>query len=171
MRLRAEAPGILRWAVEGCLRWQREGLAPPADVERATAEYRSGEDALGLFLTECCLLEANARCGKTALYEAYAAWAKRSGEDTVPMREFRKALLDRGYVEERVGRVGTRCWAGVGLLADTPTRADAEIGIPAIARPREGVMANPTSASVGASARPATLYRSEAELDLHGETF
>ena len=38
--LRAEAPGILTWAVEGCLEWQKGGLQPPECVEIATAEYR-----------------------------------------------------------------------------------------------------------------------------------
>ena len=29
-KLKKEAPGILNWAVQGCLLWQREGLGMPA---------------------------------------------------------------------------------------------------------------------------------------------
>ncbi len=43
-KLRAELPGILAWAVQGCLLWQKGGLRPPAKVEQATAAYRSESD-------------------------------------------------------------------------------------------------------------------------------
>jgi len=43
-KLRAEAPGILRWAVEGCLAWQKEKLNPPKAITSATTEYRSEQN-------------------------------------------------------------------------------------------------------------------------------
>ena len=39
-KLRAEYSGILAWAIQGCLDWQREGLKPPAAVREATTAYR-----------------------------------------------------------------------------------------------------------------------------------
>jgi putative DNA primase/helicase len=39
-RLRAEWPGILAWAVRGCLKWQREGLDEPNAVSQATGRWR-----------------------------------------------------------------------------------------------------------------------------------
>jgi putative DNA primase/helicase len=38
-KLKAEWPGILRWMIQGCLEWQRLGLAPPQAVRDATAAY------------------------------------------------------------------------------------------------------------------------------------
>jgi putative DNA primase/helicase len=38
VKLRAELPGILRWAVEGCLDWQRNGLKPPS---RSSMRWRN----------------------------------------------------------------------------------------------------------------------------------
>ena len=38
-KLEAEWPAILRWCIDGCLEWQRIGLAPPAIVRDATDEY------------------------------------------------------------------------------------------------------------------------------------
>ena len=35
-KLKAEYPGILAWAVRGCLKWQAEGLQPPERVRAAT---------------------------------------------------------------------------------------------------------------------------------------
>ena len=49
-RLLAERDGILAWAVQGCLEWQRIGLEPPAAVMAATREYFEAEDALGRWL-------------------------------------------------------------------------------------------------------------------------
>src|SRR4030095_9190084 len=45
-KLRTEWPGILGWAIEGCLNWQREGLNPPAIVSEATDDYLATEDLL-----------------------------------------------------------------------------------------------------------------------------
>ena len=43
-KLRAERSGILNWALEGCLEWQREGLGEPEEVRLATEEYREDID-------------------------------------------------------------------------------------------------------------------------------
>ena len=55
-KLKAELPGILAWAVQGCLEWQREGLGMPEAVKAATANYRAEQDMLAAFLDECCLI-------------------------------------------------------------------------------------------------------------------
>src|SRR5690606_28194592 len=53
-KLVAEWSGILAWAIEGCLEWQRIGLAPPPAVLDATEEYLADEDATGRFRDERC---------------------------------------------------------------------------------------------------------------------
>ena len=58
-RLLAERDGILAWAVQGCLEWQRVGLRPPAAVKAATDEYFEAEDALGRWMAEGCVRGAN----------------------------------------------------------------------------------------------------------------
>lgn len=49
-KLRSEYPGILTWAIQGCLAWQQGGLNPPATVRNATADYLASEDAIGRWL-------------------------------------------------------------------------------------------------------------------------
>jgi hypothetical protein len=36
-KLRLEWPGILRWMINGCLAWQRDGLAPPETAQQLPA--------------------------------------------------------------------------------------------------------------------------------------
>ncbi|ROR03388.1 phage/plasmid primase, P4 family, partial [Desulfosoma caldarium] len=55
-KLEAELPGILAWAVRGCLEWQRQGLQPPEAVTEATEGYRSEMDTIGDFIDECCVV-------------------------------------------------------------------------------------------------------------------
>ena len=48
-KLHAGNAGILRWAVDGCLAWQQDGLDPPSAVSEATAAYRDEMDTVGAF--------------------------------------------------------------------------------------------------------------------------
>jgi P4 family phage/plasmid primase-like protien len=80
-RLRAEAPGILRWLVDGCLQWQRfGGLEPPDSVTAATEAYRGDEDHLGRWLDECCDVRPDARIRPLEAYKSFASWQEANGE-------------------------------------------------------------------------------------------
>jgi putative DNA primase/helicase len=74
--LAAEAPGILSWAVRGCLEWQRDGLRHPEVVETATENYQKESDPLTEFIDEECVVAANAFVGGKALFEAYQRWCR-----------------------------------------------------------------------------------------------
>ena len=54
--LKDEWPGILKWMIEGCLEWQRIGLAPPKVVTAATEEYFEAEDTFSQWLSEKCVV-------------------------------------------------------------------------------------------------------------------
>ena len=115
-KLRAELPGILAWAVRGCLDWQREGLTAPAEVLAATEAYRVEMDTLGDFLAECCTEGPNTQVTAKALYESYTTWAASQGEHSLTQRAFGMRLAERGF--DRVRRHGgTWNWIGVGVPA------------------------------------------------------
>ncbi|WP_240790045.1 phage/plasmid primase, P4 family [Roseomonas sp. HF4] len=57
-KLRGEWPGILRWMIDGCLAWQRDGLLRPRAVLDATAEYFAEQDLLTQWVEECCEIGA-----------------------------------------------------------------------------------------------------------------
>lgn len=96
-KLRVELPGILRWAVDGCLAWHREGLRPPDSVLAATAAYRAESDTLGAFIEECCELGTKLEEAAAPLYKAYKKWAHDGGEFEMSQTAFGRKLSDRGF--------------------------------------------------------------------------
>ena len=53
-KLVAEWPGILAWAVRGCLDWQTNGMQEPVSVREDTAGYRREMDLVGQFIEARC---------------------------------------------------------------------------------------------------------------------
>lgn len=117
-KLHAERGGILRWLVEGCLEWQRDGLKPPKAVRAATEAYRSEMDTLAAFLADCCTVASNTKGGATALYAAYKGWCEANGERYDQQRVFASGLAERGFESRRSGPRGAVEWHGLGLRDD-----------------------------------------------------
>jgi putative DNA primase/helicase len=93
-----EAPGILRWAVEGCLDWQAHGLGSPATIAEATTEYQADNDPLVDFLTECCVSDEAAITRAAAVQEMYAKWADRqrlTRHDRLSAKDLGRAMAER----------------------------------------------------------------------------
>jgi putative DNA primase/helicase len=119
-KLRAELPGILRWAVHGCLEWQRVGLSEPGSVQEATAEYRRESDVLGEWLSLACVFEAGARTTKAAIRHAYDGWCKELGHQPVGARTIAQRLHEMGVrrVPVRDRASVKEGWAGLRLKSD-----------------------------------------------------
>lgn len=96
-KLRAELPGILAWAVAGCLEWLAEGLRPPDRVMAATEEYRTESDSLGAFLAEECEAGQYHEVRAGDLYAAYKRWAKENGEWEMSNQAFGRRITERGF--------------------------------------------------------------------------
>src|SRR5690606_5164467 len=78
--LKAEAPHILAWMVQGCLEWQERGLCDtPKVITEQTAEYRVEQDITGLWLSECIELDRFGEESTTNLYSSYRDWALANG--------------------------------------------------------------------------------------------
>ena len=108
VELLQEAPGILRWAVDGAIQWAGQGLGLPEEISAATDQYHSQMDVLGRFLEEATTpgLPSN-EIGARQLYRVYCQWAAASGEFTVSERVFGERLTDRG-VTKRHTRSGAQ---------------------------------------------------------------
>jgi putative DNA primase/helicase len=103
-KLKAEWQGILAWMIEGCIEWQRHGLAPPEAVQKATAAYLESEDALTAWIDERCTRSPDAWETKAALFSSWKAWAEKSGEFAGSSKRFGQTLEDRGFQPHRTGR-------------------------------------------------------------------
>lgn len=115
-KLRKELSGILNWAIEGCRRWQRQGMSTPTAVMVATDEYRSEMDVLGNFLTECCVVLDDSYVASADLYRNYVAWCEANGERPASQRKIGLALSERGFERRQAGPERRWHWFGVGLL-------------------------------------------------------
>jgi putative DNA primase/helicase len=115
-KLKAELPGILTWAVRGCLDWQKDGLKPPASVTGATADYRSEMDVFSGFLEERCVMDPEGREAAGALYAAYRSWADKNGEKALSQRWFGLRLSERGFQHKTTA--GRKWWRGIRLRGD-----------------------------------------------------
>lgn len=112
-KLRAEHGGILRWLVDGCWQWQRNGLAEPEGVRTATGEYRAAEDVLAAFVSECCTIDNSATVKASELRVRLAEWCKLAGERPIGRKRLWEFLDEKGIVSRKSN--GT-WYDGIGLL-------------------------------------------------------
>lgn len=115
-KLRAEWPAILRWAVEGCLEWQRCGLNPPAAVRDATKEYLDAEDRLTVWLEERSEVGPGLSATSAALFAEWKSWCEEGGENSGTRKEFSQRLERRPGIERtRSGKARTRGFTGIAI--------------------------------------------------------
>jgi putative DNA primase/helicase len=112
-KLKPEWPGILQWAVAGCLEWQKIGLAPPPAVGEATKEYLAEEDALARWIEECCDTGKHLWGIGAKLWSNWKAWSEANNELTGTRKQFAQGLKDRGFTPSKSQEV--RGYVGLGL--------------------------------------------------------
>jgi putative DNA primase/helicase len=122
-KLEAELPGILNWALRGCLEWQADGLKPPPIITDAVRQYREESDTLGRFLIECCEQRQLAQVKSSTVYKRYQEFAEAAGERWIPSKDFPGEMERRGFTYKR-GTGGTRFYFGVELRSDGPAWAE-----------------------------------------------
>ncbi len=118
-KLQDELPGILAWAVKGCLEWQQKGLQTPDEVKTATSEYQGEMDVIQAFLDDRCFTKKDSKDVKTIpsiLYAAYTKWCSENGETPLNSNSFGRRLSEKGFMANQTG--GSRWRYGVGLLSE-----------------------------------------------------
>src|SRR5215212_8198605 len=121
-KLREELPGVLAWAVMGCVEWYQHGLGSAAAVDKATAAYRTAADPVERFLDEMCVVGEGLRVSKSDMYEAYEDWCVREDEEPKTPKKFTDLMDEKGVVKNLVGARpgGKRIWKGVTLRSEAP---------------------------------------------------
>ena len=118
-KLEKELPGILNWALEGYQMYVQEGLEPPEEVRKATAQYRDDMDKLTQFLKdECVTGDERYYVKKQNLYSVYKQWCADNGVYSESLRKFSEKLAEKGYdpnIRQVVAGKQERVWRGIGL--------------------------------------------------------
>jgi len=111
--LQTELPGILNWAIEGCLAWQKEGLGLPEEVKAVTGDYRNEMDFVRGFLDDVCIIDPDADIPVGRLYTAYESWRILTHEKVLSKKAFGKIMEEKGFQQKR--DQNCRYWIGVRL--------------------------------------------------------
>lgn len=120
-KLRAEWPGILRWMIDGCVAWQRDGLEQPQTVREATADYFTEQDTVAGWLDTACELggrDLSATAGE--LFNSYSAYARGVGERQKSAKWLADALARHGCesVKRLPGDPNARGFRKIRLVPD-----------------------------------------------------
>lgn len=115
-QLKLEYPGILNWAIQGCLQWQRTGLRPPAVVTVATAMYRADSDPINPWLEARCARSPECRVQAAHAWQDYQRWhqQERPREPILSNKNFFKSMARLFKAEAK----RQTSYLGVGLLHD-----------------------------------------------------
>lgn len=120
-KLRDEWPEILRWMIEGCLDWQRNGLMRPNIVATATELYFESQDHFSRWLAEVCVLLPTASTKPCALLHSFQQWCQANGEEVADNKRLR-GMLERTPGLRYVKLDGIQWVRGIGFKP--PAKAD-----------------------------------------------
>lgn len=94
--LAAEASGILRWLVEGCEAWTKQGLGEPKVVQQATAAYRSEQNEVAKFVAAFYRPNEACKQRKTQVTSKYVLWCRDNGVKQMNPKAFGMELKKQG---------------------------------------------------------------------------
>ncbi len=112
-KLQKEFPGILAWAVRGCLLWQRDGLGSCAAVDAATAEYRTEMDFVQDWIDTCLVFNPETWVLTHDLFKSYENYCEDTGERAISERRLNVLLKERGFKLGKTPNSTKRAWRGV----------------------------------------------------------
>lgn len=122
-KLLREKAGILNWAVDGALLWQKEGLNPPAIVTNENEEYREEMDTVGLFIEDVAEKGTDNRVSFKDIAGAWDDWEsihgtgmsknKLSRELAQRFNQYRTSN-SRGYIGLQLKKQNNSEWVNAG---------------------------------------------------------
>jgi putative DNA primase/helicase len=103
-KLEPELPGIFWKLIQGCVQWQKIGLAPPKVVTDGTAEYLAAENTLQRWIDECCdVSDPNASATSKDLFQSWMSWCQANNEWIGSAKDLGLRLIDADFIQGRVG--------------------------------------------------------------------
>lgn len=121
-KLAAEYPAILRWAIDGCLDWQANGLMRPKCVVAATADYLDQQNLFSQWVeAECTTMPRDFDTHK-ALFASWAEFATANGEGAGSGRDFADRMREAGFkpIRHVPGDHAKRGYSGIAVNRPEP---------------------------------------------------
>jgi putative DNA primase/helicase len=120
-KLRAEASGILAWAVIGCWLWRLHRLYAPPEIVSATADWQCENDNLRGFFLACCEFGPGLWTSSVVLEAEFDAWRESERSDaTIP--QMRKRIQMKGCIQSTKleNAVQIRGWKSISVSKFNP---------------------------------------------------
>jgi len=111
-RLKAELPGIMAWAIEGFLDWQKHGFIEPKAVVDAGEVYFNDHDAFGEWMAEKCSREDRHEENSSILIRSWNAFLKDRGEPIERPARFAERMRRAGFYKIKKSEI---FWRGITL--------------------------------------------------------
>jgi len=116
-KLKAEWPAILRWMIEGCFEWHKQGLNPPASVLDATNEYLESEDRGAAWIEDRCEVKESYQDTSANLFKSWKEWAELTGEEPGSQKALCTKLQEQhGAVKITIGDAKARGYRGIRVI-------------------------------------------------------
>lgn len=103
IRLKDEAPGVLAWAIQGCLEYLHYGIEIPESVRGDTEERKSDADPIKMFIAENYEEDSTEKVLGSDFAMKYTIWCKNRGENPGGMRSIYDELRTRMKFEVKAG--------------------------------------------------------------------
>jgi len=121
-KLKVEWSGILRWAMQGCLNWQKPPgmLMPTKKIVRETEDYRSDQNPARKFVESVLIVGNGLFLSNGSLVNLMTQWNEFAEEDLLNMQEVKSWLKEHGCTSgvRRVHGATSRGWLGVGVRSE-----------------------------------------------------
>lgn len=101
---------VLAWLVEGAYQWYRlgaRGLITPDEINKITNEQRAAQDAVGLWLEECCEREPETWTSNENVIQSYQNWCTVNGYEPKKAKGLSQSLAAKGF------EIGVLKWIGL----------------------------------------------------------
>jgi len=118
MRSPAVMEGVLKWAVDGAVKWYALGNAGMSELaisKAAKTGQRSQIDTVSMWIDDLCTVHPGNFGIASQLYGSYSGWCRDNGAEPKRIKGFSMSLQHKGFAAERRTVAGKRCRGFVGV--------------------------------------------------------
>lgn len=123
-KLKNEHPAIVRWMIDGCLRWRETGLGAPESVRVATDQYFDEQDDVARWLEDCIDRKPRAFTSSKALFRSWQTWCAEHDVNAGKQTGLTEALQGRGFIYKHTNKARGFLHLALRGVGETQMEAD-----------------------------------------------